>query len=241
MRLAPTRAALSLFVLFSLFDSASAAPLLANGSFESGLTGWTVIDQADSSGSWFSQTSTSSPVNAFPVAAPSAGTFAAMTDQGGPGSHVLYQDFLVPTGVTAADLSFDYFISNQAGFNTPDTLDFDVAPNQQARVDIITTAADPFSVAGADVLFALLAPLANSPPDAYQTSTTDLTAFLQAHAGEMLRLRFAEVDNQLFFNMGIDAVDLDVVSTSEVPEPGTLVLFGSGALMALRRRRKSKA
>jgi PEP-CTERM motif len=240
MRLAGTRTALSMFVLFGLLDSASAAPLLTNGSFESGLTGWTVVDQAGGSGSWFSQTGTSSPLNSFTVPAPPAGTFAAMTDQTGMGSHVLYQDFLVPTGVTAADLSFDYFIGNQAGaFFTPNTLDYGVDQNQQSRVDIITTTADPFSVAAADVLFALLAPSANTL--AYQTSATNLTAFLQAHQGETLRLRFAEVDNQNFFNMGIDAVDLNVVTPSEIPEPATLVLFGSGAILVLRRVRRSKA
>ena len=238
MRPAFARTLFVLPALFGLLATANASPILTNGSFESGLTGWTVVDQADGSGSWFSQTGTLSPLNGFVVAAPTEGTFAAMTDQGGQGSHVLYQDFLVPTGVTAADLSFDYFISNQNGvFFTPDTLDFGVSPNQQSRVDIITTSADPFSVAAADVLFPLLAP--NADTLVYQMFAMDLTAFLQAHEGETLRLRFAEVDNQFFFNMGVDAVNLDVVS--EVPEPATLVLFGSGAAAVFLRSRRSRS
>ena len=236
MRPAFARTLFVLPALFGLLATANASPILTNGSFESGLAGWTAVDQAGGSGTWFSQTGASSPLNGFAVPAPTAGTSAAMTDQTGPGSHVLYQDFLVPTGVTAADLSFDYFISNQAGvFFTPNTLDFIPEPNQQSRVDIITTSADPFSVAAADVLFALLAPNANTL--AYQTFAMNLTGFLQAHEGETLRLRFAEVDNQLFFNMGVDAVNLDVVS--EVPEPATLVLFGSGAAVVFLRRRRS--
>ena len=70
-----------------------------------------------------------------------------MTDQFGPGSHVLYQDFVVPADVTSASLSFDYFINNLNGtFVTPNTLDFTPAvANQQTRVDVITTSANPFA------------------------------------------------------------------------------------------------
>ena len=233
--LAPT--VFALIGLFSLAAVANASPILTNGSFESGLTAWTVVDQAEGSGSWFSQTGTQSPLNSFDVPVPPDGSFAAMTDQFGPGSHVLYQDFVVPAEVTNASLSFDYFTNNLAGtFFTPDTLDFNVFPNQQTLVDIITTSADPFSVAPADVLFALLAPNANTA--AYQTFATNLTAFLQAHEGETLRLRFAEVDNQGNFNMGIDAVNLDV---NAVPEPTSVTLLGLGlAGLGARRWRQRK-
>jgi hypothetical protein len=234
--LAPT--VFALIGLFSLVAVANASPILTNGSFESGLTAWTVVDQVEGSGSWFSQTGTQSPLNSFDVPVPPDGSFAAMTDQGGPGSHVLYQDFVVPADVTNASLSFDYFINNLAGtFFTPNTLDFTGVENQQTRVDIITTLADPFSVAPADVLFALLAPNANTAT--YQTFATNLTAFLQAHEGETLRLRFAEVDNQGNFNMGIDAVNLDV---NAVPEPTSVTLLGLGlAGLGARRWRQRKA
>ena len=55
-------------------------------------------------------------------------------------------------------------INNVNGtFATPNTLDFTLAvANQQTRVDVITTSADPFSVMPADVLLALLAPNANT-------------------------------------------------------------------------------
>ena len=222
---------------FTLPAVVNAAPLLMNGSFESGLTAWTVVDQAGGSGSWFSQSGTASPLNGFGVVAPPDGAFAAMTDQGGPGSHLLYQDFVVPVGVSAASLDFSFFfLSELADFFDPLFLLFDFGFNQQARVDIITTSADPFSVQDGDLLWPVLA--LNSNEGGYHSFSTDLTAFLQAHAGETLRLRFAEVDNLGFLNMGIDAVNLDVTAVPEaVPEPASLVLMGAGAAMMFRRRR----
>lgn len=82
-----------------------AAPAITNGGFESGLTGWTVVNQAGSAGSFQLQTGTSSPLSGFPVPAPTGGANAAMTDSDGPGSHLLYQDFVAVAG--NATLSFD--------------------------------------------------------------------------------------------------------------------------------------
>jgi len=63
-----------------------------------------------------------------------------MTDALGPGAHVLYQDFTVPTApIGIGTLMFELFIGNRAGtFFSPATLDFSTpALNQQARVDIL--------------------------------------------------------------------------------------------------------
>ena len=204
-------------------------PILTNGGFEAGLTGWTVVNQAGGSGNWFSQSGTGSPLNHFAVPAPPEGIAAAMTDQGGPGSHVLYQDFVVPTGVTSANLSFMQLVASQAAFSNPGSLDYLVNPNQHARVDIMTSVSQPFSTAVADVLLNLQIHVANTA--GYENAAFDLTALLQAHEGETLRLRFAEVDNQLFFNNGIDNVNLDVTA----PEPASMLLFGLGALGIARR------
>src|SRR5262249_27244193 len=81
--------------------------------------------------------------------------------------------------------------------------------NQQARVDVITTTANPFSVAPADVLQTLFRTKVGDPlVSGYSTVTTDLTAFFNAHAGQTVRLRFAEVDNQFYFQFGVDRVTL---------------------------------
>jgi len=229
---------------------ANAAELLTNGSFETGLVGWTVANQANGSGSWYVQTGTTSPQSGFPVPAPPDGSFAAMADQNGPGSHVLYQDFLVPTSISSATLNFDRFINNQAGtFSTPNTLDYNVSPNQQARVDILSLlAAGPFSVAAGDVLLNVFQTQVGDPAvSGYTTQATDLTAFLQAHTGETLRLRFAQVDNQSNFQFGVDKVSLDVVPAAPggdvVPEPGTLALALTGLLplagAVVRKRRRT--
>lgn len=202
---------------------------VTNGGFETNggagtntFTGWTVVDQANGSGSWFVQTGTGSPQNAFTVPAPTEGAFAAMTDQGGPGSHVLYQDVAVPAG--GGTLNFDLFISNQgAVFASPATLDFNVSPNQQFRVDIMSTTAGDFDV-GTGVLANVFQtnpsdPLTNG---GYVTVSFDMGAF----AGQTVRLRFAEVDNQGFFNAGIDNVRI-------VAPPAAIPAFGPLGLVVL--------
>jgi hypothetical protein len=98
------------------------------------------VNQLGSEGNFLLQTGTLSPINGDVVPLPPGGTFAAMTDAFGPGSHALYQDFVVPTG--NAILSFSMFIGNRANaFFVPASLDFSTpALNQQARVDILKAA-----------------------------------------------------------------------------------------------------
>src|SRR3712207_5933171 len=91
---------------------AQAQDLITNGGFESAFNGWTRADQIGSEGTWLQQTGTSSPVNGFAVAAPPGGSNAAMTDAQGPGSHVLYRDFVVPMTLSVATLRFDLYINN---------------------------------------------------------------------------------------------------------------------------------
>lgn len=218
------------------------AQLITNGGFESGLAGWTTADQVGSDGSFFAQTGTTSPLNGFAVPAPPEGTRAAMTDAGAGGSHVLYQDFTVPNNVTLGTVGFSLYLNNAAGaYFTPAHLDWAATSqaggtilNQQARVDIITTSADPFSVAGGSVLQNLFQTTALTPPVmGYNPFLIDITALLQAHLGETLRLRFAETDNVNFFNLGVDNVSL-------TPEAGTLALLLVGGALVVSRSRRAR-
>lgn len=240
-------------VLIACSAGAQGAALVSNGSFESGLASWTRVDQLGSEGTFSLQTGSASPLNGIPVPPPTDGTFAAMTDSTGPGSHVLYQDIFITAGLGQATLSFDLYIGNRATnvlTNTPlfanatgaglNYLTLGTNPNQQARVDILRASADPFSVAAGDVLGTYYQ---TNPGDgvveAYQSFSFDISALLNANAGQTLRLRFAEVDNQDIFNFGVDNVSL---VTAAVPEPGSLALSlaALAALVALGCSRRPR-
>jgi len=212
------------------------ADLITNGGFESGFSGWTRANQLGSDGQFFAQTGILSPVNSFTVPAPPQGLTAAMTDALGPGAHVLYQDFVVPSVVPGASIGFALFINNNNGalaFFNPSTLDFATpALNQQARVDILKTSADPFSVASADILQNLFQTTPGSPLlSGYNNFLIDLTTLLQAQQGQTLRLRFAETDNVAAFNLGVDNVSIDV-GANAVPEPASFLMV-IGALLGV--------
>ncbi len=209
--------------------------LITNGSFELGFNGWTRADQIGSDGTFQDQTGTISPINGLVVQAPPDGLHAAMTDATGPGSHVLYQDIFIPAGSTGGTLAFSYFVNNTAAaFTTPATLDFATpALNQQARVDFLHVSADPFSTNTADVMQNVFQTLVGSAlVTGYNVVTVDVTSLILEHAGETLRLRFAETDNVNIFNFGVDAVSLNVI-----PAP-PVILLGATALFLKRRTRR---
>jgi hypothetical protein len=227
---------------------AQAQQLITNGGFEAAFTGWTRADQLGSDGTFALQTGTSSPVNAFIVPAPPQGTQAAMTDSQAGGSHVLYQDFTIPAGTLSGNVNFSLFINSGDSFFSPAHLDWASTGtdrlNQQARVDIITTAADPFSVAGGDVLQNLFQTLPGDPlVSGYTNFSIDISPLLAANQGQTLRLRFAEVDNVSFFNLGVDQVTIQASPVAAVaPEPSALALLLMGGLLARRtlaRRRQA--
>lgn len=207
--------------------------LVTNGGFETGFTGWTRADQVGSDGTFANQTGLTSPVNAFAVPAPPQGLRAAMTDSQAGGTHILYQDITIPAAVPQATIRFSLFINNAAtAFSTPASLDFSTpALSQQARVDFITTSADPFSTAAADTLQNLFQTAVGSPLlTGYNTISLDITTLLAARAGQTIRLRFAESDNVNFFNFGVDGVSLVVPA----PSAGLLLL----PVLSLRQRRR---
>src|SRR5437660_5710084 len=167
-----------------------AANIVVNGGFEtnggagtSSFAGWSVVNQANGSGSWYAQTGTLSPLTSNAVQAPPEGAFAAMTDQQSPGSHALIQSFTVPVGGPIT-LSFSLYINNATNhpgpFVSPNSLDYTVTPNQQVRVDLLTNAAGAFDL-GSAVLFN---PFHTNSGDAlvqpYKTYSFDISPFVTA-------------------------------------------------------------
>src|SRR5262245_61743100 len=91
------------------------AAAVANGGFETGnFAGWNLYNQSGGSGGWFVYSGSQSPLNFFTIAPPPEGVFAATTEQFGPGSHILYQDFQLEPGYHHA-LTFSLYYENAAG------------------------------------------------------------------------------------------------------------------------------
>lgn len=82
------------------------------------------------------------------------------------------------------------------------------------------------------------------PGDPLTLGYTTISADLSAYAGRTVRIRFAEVDNQLYLNAGVDQVSA-VSAEAAVPtmtEWGMIVfmlLAGAGSVCFLRRRQKA--
>lgn len=227
--------------------AATAAELISNGDFETGsFAGWTVTDLAGSfvPGSWFISTpGAATPLSGFATSAAGGlphGSFYAVSDQLGVGTHALAQSFVVAAGSGAVILSFDLFVNDQSGIGgivNPAGLDHNAFPNQHARVDILSSGAGPFDT-GATVLDNFYLGIdAGANPHDFTHYVFDITA-LVAGGGSFI-LRFAETDNLFFFNMGVDNVSV-FARNGQVPEPATLGLLGIGiAALGLARRRRT--
>lgn len=234
-------------ILFLALSRSASSQAISNGGFEANggtqtslFNDWTGADLPGSADSFYVQSGIGTPVFGNLTPPPPEGQYAAMTDSGGAGSHVLYQDFVVPVGGSSAILSFQAYINNQAAdFVAPATLDYSAGDNQQARVDLLLASSDPFSVAGSDVLLNLYQTQPSDPlTSGYTLVNTDITSVLMAHAGETLRLRFAEVENLQTLNFGVDDVRLTVV-----PEPSAIALLPASVLIGaacLSRRRRAR-
>src|SRR5262245_12116117 len=220
--------------LFAIAALADSIERITNGNFETGtFAGWTVVNQTGSSAgsNWFIDTpGTTTPVSDMPTSSAGGlphGAFYAVTDQGGPGSHSLLQTFTVLPFASSLILSFDMFNNNWDGGPFGTSQDFNIVPNQHARVDILTGGAGPFDT-GAGVVgnFFLGGTPVVTSPNPFTHFSFDVTSLLSS--GGTFQLRFAEVDNQFFFNMGVDNVSIQETQESVVPEPGSFILLLSG-------------
>lgn len=189
------------------YGSIHADPLIVNGDFETGdLTGWTDV-QETADGEWSVYSGIVTPISGHPIDPPPQGTFAAVADETFISSMLLYQDVELPIG-DKLTLQFIYYYNNYARFGaffTPDSLRVAAAPNQQIRVDVMLPVADPYSVNPSDILANVIHTQPGDPSSLAPTTTQfDISAF----AGQTVRIRFACVNTNGFFNFAIDAVEI---------------------------------
>lgn len=212
--------------LAMLAPGSAGAATVVNGGFESGdLSGWSQHDSG-SPGSWFAYTGTTPPLNAGPgpLQPPPAGDFAATSDQLGPGVHILYQDIAVEPASTQQLTMLLYYDSAPPETPSPNTFSLAVS-NQQYRVDLVRPAAPIESVAPSDVLAAIFGTETGDPSTKAPTPyTIDLAPF----AGQTVRLRLAEANNNGPMRAGVDSVAI----LGDPPAPPALGIPGVPSALA---------
>lgn len=216
-----------------LLPGGASAATVVNGDFETGtLGGWTNVSSFESG--WFAYSGTTAPISTMEVGpegeeeiiprqviAPPQGTFAATSDENGPSSHILYQDIALEPGQTHS-LSMTVYYNSEApiAVPSPDTLtvsetmgpELEEPPNQQYRVDVMSPSAPIASVNPSDILTTVFRTNTGDPETLLpKTVTADLTPF----AGQTVRLRLADVDNEYYMNSGADAISITSVPVND--------------------------
>ncbi|HEU5469338.1 MAG TPA: hypothetical protein VFV67_01700 [Actinophytocola sp.] len=204
-------------LLLAALTTSEAAADTDNGGFENGDTaGWTVAKPCGGGpGGWFATGSTTTPLIGAMIPPAPEGDFAAVTDQTGPGTHILYQDVAVPPGPASLLSFFLYYRTSAPALHTPDTLDCATGPNQQYRVDLVDPAAPVDTVA---VLAEIFRTEAGAP---LSLPPTRFTFDLSPYAGQTVRLRFTQVNTEGLFWASVDAVRVEAL-------PHTLRLYLHG-------------
>jgi hypothetical protein len=228
--------------------SAASAATVVNGDFETAdLGGWQSQNNPTSTTDrWYPYSGTTGPGGfGATVQAPPQGTYGAVTDQGGPGAHFLYQDIALEPK-QAHLLTLDVYYTTAAMMTAPQALDVSIVPNQQYRVDVIRPGANLTSIAPADVLVPVFSTTIGDPQT---VAPTQVSANLTPFAGQTVRLRFGEVDNAGPLHAGADSIVIRSASSRfsfgkvkrnfdkgtaklkvNLPGPGTLSLRGKGVV-----------
>ncbi len=208
-----TRLSHCIGIALTMLNSVTLAQeLISNGDFENGLDEWQVIVQEGSNGTDFflATAGNLTPLSEHPTANnPLGGNHYVVTDQYGPGAIALIQPVNIPPGITSVTLSFQMFVNDQSGMGPlvhPAGLNFNAEPNQHARVDILNEGANAFSTDNAVLQNLYLGIDGEQTPYDYTNYLFDITDIVMVPG--TYNLRFAEVDNQLWFNLGIDNVSM---------------------------------
>jgi hypothetical protein len=177
---------------------AVAAPIVTNGSFETGnRSGWGVNNRGN--GNWVVYRN---PNNVDGGINPPHGHYAIITQQNGPGSHVLHQGVRLPQHGTLR-LRFILQYESSAPIITDDSLRHNGDENQQFRMDILKRGAELRTLNPSDILATAFRTMEGDPQ---QLSKRTVTKNISHLRGRRVRLRFVEVDNQGNFYVVIDHV-----------------------------------
>jgi len=208
---------LFLIVLLATIAQSALADLV-NGDFETGdLSGWTATNNG--SAATIQVTSGDTTTDAGTIPGSLTGDYFVFTSQSGPGSSFLSQPFTVQAGTNK--IFFDIAIINAAGdYYVPDPMSFDYTgpPNQQARFDILVPGAALDTVNPADIIVTGYQTQPGDPlTQDWASYEVDATTELAPYVGQNVIFRFVQVDNQLFFNLAIDNVNVGLSAAGTRP------------------------
>lgn len=229
---------LSLYIalgVFMLASAASAGQILLNGSFESGLTSWTVTNSTTDGSGWFVTNVNNTPLNGFPTVGPSAGSYYAVADSYGlssPESFALTQTFTDPVGTTSAILSFDIFVNDVFGSGgTP----------QFGEVDLLAGGANRLTGTPIHVFYNADTFQADpGAPNPYVHVSLDISSYMTP--GQSYQIRALQSDSGGPLDVGVDNFSLVTNGGGAVPEPNMffpLVLVAG--IFVYKSRRKVRA
>jgi hypothetical protein len=212
-------------ICLALFAAPVGAATVVNGSFESGLTGWTT-DAETPVGGWVTYNAGDALGSGITPPTPLNGSAASVTDMTGESSLAMYQDVALEVGYKHNLSLYRSYYNNAASWFFPSPASFSVSadPNQQYSIDVLKAGADPRTANPADVLAKVDAPTPASPLSTsnWEQKTADLSAF----AGQTVRLRFVVVDTTNYLHLAVD--DVAIASQDNTPPVVTSPSFSGG-------------